>query len=27
MLRGFQDVDARAGKFTQPAQAWLQARA
>ena len=24
-LRGRKDVDARAGKFTQPAQAWLRA--
>jgi hypothetical protein len=26
-LKGFQDVDARAAKLVQPAQAWLQARA
>jgi hypothetical protein len=26
-LQGRNDVDARAGKFTQPAQTWLQARA
>jgi hypothetical protein len=27
IILGFEDVDAGAGKFTQPAQAWLRARA